>query len=211
MTIIKSVRYPGRFIVVGKDGGSIVAIYGVTGRSPASQARKYVHEGNMVVVVPVSAAIEEGNRDLLVYPAFIFFDGGFVVANGNQITDYKDNLMVDLKDALPEPDKYFTPRITGAVRAGSAALHIARKGGNRTWSVPLESGKGKMLMTYMGDDANPSAFMGEPLDVEINFGSANAAAQNVYDLLTPEYRVAAVAVYQKLGKEPEVAIKNRFE
>lgn len=212
MELLNGVRYPGRFIVLGKDRDSIVAIYGVTGRSSASQARRYVQEGDKIIVVPTDeTALAAGNRDLLVYPAFIFFNNGFVVANGNQIADYQNDLEHDLVGALPEPDKYFTPRITGVVKAGVAELHVARSGGNRIWSVPLQAGKGKMIMTYTGDEANPSAFMGDPIDVELNFGSAGAAARVVYDLLTPEYRIAVVAVYQKPGAAPETAIVNRAD
>lgn len=212
MQVLNSTRYPGRFIALGKERDSAVAIYGVTGRSAASQARKYEQRGNMVVVIPTDEAVlAEGNRDLLVYPAVIIFHNGFVVANGNQITDYKNDFEEDLKDTLPEPDQYRTPRITGVVRGGVAALHIAREGGSRLWPVPLEPGKGKLIMTYTGDDQNPTAFMGDPLDVGLAFGSAEAAAQAVYNLLMPEYRVAVVAVYQKLGEVPKVAIVNRAD
>jgi IMP cyclohydrolase len=213
MEFLKRTRYPGRFIVMGMDKDAAVAIYGVTGRSAASQARKYVRQGNMVVVVPTDGvALAAGNRDLLVYPAVIFFDNGFVVANGNQITKYKSDLGHDLKDELPEPDKYLTPRITGVVKDGSCALQSIRGTPvtSSTWEVPLEAGKGKMIMTYTGDDAHPTAYMGDPVAVDLAFGSADAAAQSVYDLLTPDYRVAVVAVYQKPGEVPEVAIKNRF-
>lgn len=202
---------------MGMDHDAVVAIYGVTGRSPASQARRYVREGDAVVVMPTDeAALATGARDLLVYPAFRFFRNGFVVANGNQINAVLTDLEHDLAAALPEPDQYLTPRITGMVAGASATLHIARlpaqagASGNNTWDVPLVSGKGKFISTYDGDEANPTAYSGVPRDVGINFGSAVAAARGVYDLLAPEYRIAVVAVYHRAGEAPEVAIKNRF-
>ena len=211
MDFLKTLRYPGRCIALGMDGGAVAAIYGVTGRSAASQARRYVREGSTILAKPVSEAIEQGNRDLLIYPAFMLFDLGFVVANGNQILKFKSDLAEDLKNELPEPDKYLTPRITGAYIGGRATLHIARASGNEAWDTPLQEGAGCLVSTYEGDVQNPTPFLGEPRAVKLGFGSAARAAEAVYGLLAPEYRVSVIAVYWKLGTEPDVAILNTHD
>ena len=46
--LLKKMRYPGRFLALGMDGNAYVALYGATGRSPSSLARRYVHEGNAI-------------------------------------------------------------------------------------------------------------------------------------------------------------------
>jgi len=80
MDFLKNLRYPGRFIILGKDGEDFVAIYGVTGRSASSLARRYVQEGNEIIAVQTA---EGGNPELLTYPAFRFVENGIIVANGN--------------------------------------------------------------------------------------------------------------------------------
>lgn len=228
MRVLSGVRYPGRFIVLGTDDGSAVALYGVTGRSAASQARRYVRRGGSIAATPTDEAVmADGNRDLLVYPAFVFFEKGFIVANGTHITNVstlygtaRQTLEKNLVGELPEPDTYFTSRITGCVADdGTMALHSVRGTTEHpkraSWSVEVVAGKGTYLATYDGDEVNPGQFGGDPLDVELVYGSAEAAAHAVYDLLAPpagapDYRVAVIAVYRPEGGAPQVVIKNRF-
>ena len=78
-------EYPGRFIILGKDSGGehAVVVYGLTGRSPPSRARRLEPEKDQVRVVPVDEqAVSAGNRDLLVYPAMMFKRQGIAVSNG---------------------------------------------------------------------------------------------------------------------------------
>lgn len=225
MRALKDVRYPGRFIAIGKDGGSVAAIYGVTGRSSASQARRYVQKGNTIIVMPTDEAeLAKGQRDLLVYPAYVLFEGGLVVANGNQIKNVSvplieespyDALTFDLAGATAESDRYHTPRITGIALGDAAALHAAREDGNRVWEVALESGHGMLISTYTGDAESPVAYTGDPMPVALDYGSADAAARAVYDLLAPpigapDFRISVMAVYLHPGAMPDVAIVNRF-
>jgi len=223
--------YPGRFIIVGKDAGALVALYGATGRSPSSLARRFVQEGSGIFMTGIDETVKEGNRELLEYPAIRIFANGVLVANGSHIErisefqsrDARQQLSYALAEEAYEPDEYRTPRITGCVIESpggiDAALHIVRsvpQGIDRSsWSVPLEEGKGLYVGTYIGEDVKPTpAFPGDPLPVSLQFGSAKAAAQALFDAYAPEggaadYRVGFVAVYKKLGEEVQVAIMNR--
>lgn len=225
-------RYPGRFITIGKDGDAFVALYGATGRSPSSLARRFVQSGDAIFMGGVDGTVKEGNVALLEYPAVRLFPNGVVVANGTQIEritnlqsrDARQQLSYALSEESYEPDEYLTPRITGClVESGGKmdeALHIVRAVADGTdrasWSLPLESGKGAFISTYIGADVKPTpSFSGEPLSVSLHFGSAKAAAQAVFDSFTPpsgemDYRVGVIAVYKKIGEQPEIAIVNRI-
>ncbi|MBI3573875.1 hypothetical protein HY090_02390 [Candidatus Kaiserbacteria bacterium] len=228
-----SFRYPGRFIVLGKDGDSYVAIYGATGRSPSSLARKFVQKDNAVFMVAADDTVsKEGNAELLEYPALKIFENGLVVANGRQIEnisriesrDARKQLSYAMSEEAYEPDEYRTPRITGLMvqnqNGMDGALHIVRSAADgidhASWAVPFESGKGMFISTYRGDDVKPTAsFPADPLPVELNFGSAKAAAQGLYDAFAPkndeaDYRVGFFAVYLSSGKPLEIAIVNRI-
>ena len=230
-------RYPGRFIVIGKDADSYVVIYGATGRSPSSLARKFVQQENRVSMQAVDETVStKGNSELLEYPAVNMFENGVVVANGRQIENISDlqsrdarkQLSYSLSEEAYEPDEYRTPRITGCIVelqtvAGlkmDGALHIVRSASNgidhSSWSVPFETGKGLFISTYRGDDVKPTpSFVGEPVAVELNFGSPQEAAQAVFQTFAPkggeaDYRVGVIVVYKKLGLAPEIAIVNRI-
>lgn len=228
-----SFRYPGRFIVIGKDGPSYVAVYGATGRSPSSLARRYKREGNAIYAVGIDDTVQkEGNPELLEYAAFKFFDNGLVVANGRQIEnitglqsrDARQQLSYAMSEEAYEPDEYKTPRITGCLvesaRGMDGALHIVRFASNgidrASWSVEFEEGKGLYIGTYKGADLKPTpSFSGDPISVPLNFGSAKRAAKTLFEAFSPprgepDYRVGVVAIYKKLQEEAEIAIVNRL-
>ncbi len=227
-------RYPGRFIVIGKDADAFVILYGATGRSPASLARRYVQEGNAIYAVGFDDTVKkEGNPELLEYPAIKFVEHGILVANGRQIEkiatlttrDARQQLSYGLSEEAYEPDEYRTPRITGCLVEGArgmdGALHIVRSVTNgidrSSWSVPFETGKGLYIGTYIGEDVRPTpSFSGNPIPVALSYGSAAKAARALSEGLAPQsgetdYRVGFVAVYKKLGEAPEIAIVNRID
>ncbi len=231
--LLKKMRYPGRFLALGMDGNAYVALYGATGRSPSSLARRYVQEGNAIYASAVDDTVKrEGNPELLEYPAVMFFDNGVAVAYGRQIekiTDLqnreaKKQLSYALSEEAYEPDEYKTPRITGCLvktttgmDAGIHIVRIARDGIDRSsWTVPLTPGKGMYISTYVGEDVRPTpSFSGAPLPVTFNFGSAKKAAKAMYDALAPkrgeaDYRIGYFAVYIQEGKSPEIAIQNKL-
>lgn len=225
--------YPGRFIVIGKENDALLVIYGATGRSPSSLARAFIEQGDGVYMAAVDATVHiQGNPELLEYPAIRMFENGIVVANGNHI-DLIEELPAIGADAILtsafqgtityEPDEYKTPRITGCVvESGDfdAALHIVRAKGDEPephyYHLILENDVGSYIATYSGEDVRPTlSFATEPLRFPMRFGSPEAAASAVYEMLAPDqgandYRVGVVAIYKKRGEEPRVVIKNRF-
>lgn len=227
-------RYPGRFIVIGKDVGASVVIYGATGRSPSSLARRFVRTGNEVFMTATDETVSrEGNPALLEYPAMRIFANGIVVANGTQIQkvtelqsrDARAQLSYAMNEEAYEPDEYRTPRITGCIvesgRGVESALHIARSAPDgidrSSWSIPLEEGAGSYIGTYIGSDVKPTpSFEGDPLPIPLAFGSAEEAARAFFEAFTPpagemDYRVGVIAVYKRLGSLPEIVIINRLD
>lgn len=228
-------RYPGRFIIIGKDGDSAVVLYGATGRSPSSLARKFTQHGSEIFMGGIDDTVsKEGNPELLEYPAVRIFQNGMVVANGRQIGHVTALLGGETQKQLDsllitetyEPDEYCTPRITGCVGERDsglfdASLHIARKGASEvdrsSWTLPLGENSGFFISTYEGDDVKPTpSFSGDPRTMTLNFGSAQVAAKTVFEHLTPptgemDYRVGIIALYKKFGQPVEVAIMNRVD
>jgi len=236
--LLKKLRYPGRFIIVGQDAGSGVLIYGATGRSPSSLARRFVEQGDGIYMTGVDATVRiQGNPDLLEYPAVKFFSNGVVAANGNHI-DRIESLGV-LGGALEtlslafgeevtyEPDEYKTPRITGCILENEKygldmALNLVRSDIENDphrsyWRVAGENGQGSYIATYEGNDVRPTPpFSTDPIRVVIDFGSAEKAVHEAYSYLAPkedepDYRVGIIAVYKKKDLEPNVAIINKLE
>jgi IMP cyclohydrolase len=213
-------EYPGRLIIIGRDitGKNEVVIYAITGRSPSSQARKMELRDDAIWAKPTDEeTLKKGNIDLLVYPA-ILLSNGIAVSNGKQTSDIKaclgqsQNPADVLESALVkwdyEPDEpIFTPRISGCVLPQKkAALSIIKRTPDGSslrdiFEIPLNTGKGKMISTYEGEDKNPPPpFAGEPLDVEIKEKKADDMAAAVYDALDPapgkkDYRVSVVSVF----------------
>lgn len=139
---VTRMEYPGRFIIVGRDrsGHHNVVVYGITGRSPSSQARKLVHDeaGKRIFVQPTDEKLfKTGNPDLLVYDA-LFYSQSVSVSNGKQTIDIQarydmkagplEVLASALRSWKYEPEEpNFTPRISGCVRGETAALSIIKR------------------------------------------------------------------------------------
>lgn len=115
-----------------------------------------------------------------------------------------------------------TPRISAAARDDKAAIHIVRCGGdgNKLQEVDffrLESGKGKLITTYDGDNTNPlQPYVGAPEPIEIGSDSIGEIAEAFYASLSKgdkpgeDWRVAVAAVL--LGWSGlETAIINRSQ
>jgi len=216
---IRSMAYPGRLIIVGMNpAGQRVALYAITGRSPASQARRLVIDDrrDRIIVRPTDETIlRTGNPDLLVYPAIIC-GPGIAVSNGTQTEAVFAHLSGDarpvaaletaLRDWHYEPDEpNFTPRISGCITRG-AALSIIKRGPDggsvrHFFEVPLLQGAGKMIATYTGENRNPlPSFVGEPQDVALPWATPEEAARALYQALEPpaggvDFRVAVAAVF----------------
>ncbi|KPL17935.1 MAG: hypothetical protein AMJ92_10290 [candidate division Zixibacteria bacterium SM23_81] len=153
---LAGMEYPGRVIIMGRDpsGDHGVVVYAITGRSPSSQARRLIYDGQETVRSQGTdpEGIKEGNERLLIYNCIRKFPDGLAVSNGTQ-TDLILETIEDLRDrglhlapteilqrafARPhvmagidltsyEPDEpTFTTRISGCLMNG-AALSMAKR------------------------------------------------------------------------------------
>ncbi|MBW3018076.1 IMP cyclohydrolase, partial [Candidatus Woesearchaeota archaeon] len=106
---LAKMEYPGRFIILGQDvsGEQGVVVYGVTGRSVSSQARKFVfNEEHEVLRTDVTdkEQLEKGSPALLIYPA-IARKGSFVVVSNGAQTSL-------LYEAVPKGIPGFDPNVS---------------------------------------------------------------------------------------------------
>jgi IMP cyclohydrolase len=233
---LSSMDYPGRLIVIGRDrsGERVIVIYAVTGRSPASQARELVRQGDAVRTRPTDPEVlAKGDPDLLVYPALVF-GRGIAVSNGKQTADIRlggspsaaGTLESGLRSWSFEPDSpIFTPRISGCALPGPVAgLNVIRRGAGGDaerifYEFVPQPGEGRMISTYTGENVNPlPSFRGEPNILELSEPAAGTMAAAVYEALgpkpgAPDFRVAVACVFARLGDPagPDLAIINRHE
>ena len=235
---LAALEYPGRLIVIGAPagGGRAVVLYAITGRSPSSQARKLVHRDGGIWVQPTDeATLKQGHVDLLVYPAVLFGRAGLAVSNGKQTGDVRDRLapgvapVAALASALAgwdfEPDSpIFTPRISGALAGGAAALSVVRRGPagetlRSYFEVALRPGQGRLVSTYEGPNTEPlPVFAGEPRFLTVPATGPAETAEAAYRSLGPaatgkDFRVAVACVDVPLTDpgRAEVHIINRHE
>ncbi|MFH1209258.1 MAG: IMP cyclohydrolase [archaeon] len=244
LEVLTDMEYPGRFIILGKSHKSEnVAIYVITGRSLSSQARKLVlnqtsYDSGYINLEPTDEDIlKKGNPDLLLYNAIMVQKRFICISNGKQtdrILDYCSHnrsaintLVKALLGFDYEPDPSYTPRISGCMNIDSAALSIIKRAEDGSsfrnyFEVPLINGRGKMISTYTGVNKDPlSSFIGEPLDVGIEWDNPLDAIIAVYESLEPkkdkdDFRVCVGAVYYNLGNEKEdmeldMKIQNRCD
>lgn len=231
--------YPGRLIILGQEasGTKVIVVYGITGRSPSSQARHMVARKGGIWVEPTDETIlQRGNPDLLIYPA-VQFGHGIAVSNGQQTADVKkclpesgnpiDILESSLSHWDYEPDEpAFTPRISGCVLPNmKAALSIIRRTKDGTavrdyFAIELGPGKGSLISTYAGQNIDPlPSFTGTPETVFFTRNTPQEIARDVYRALGPgkdrtkDFRVSVACVIARPGdpSPPESAIINRSE
>jgi len=237
-TYLSGLEYPGRFILAGqfKSGDEVCLVYGLTGRSPASQARRLVKKENGIWVEPTDPElILRGKPELLIYPAIMYSSAGIVVSNGKHTNEIMGALesvrppVVALARALREwkyePDEpIYTPRISLAFAGGfSLAMSVIRRGEfgsviRNYFELPLVPGKGWLIMTYMGINVDPlPSFFGEPISLEMVGQTAEEVAQGVYASLAPatgkpDFRVAVASLRASADSQiQEIKIINRNE
>jgi IMP cyclohydrolase len=231
--------YPGRIIIIGqeKKGEKILAVYGITGRSVSSQARKMEQEEDTIWVKPTDKELlKRGKIDLLIYPSVFCLSQGIAVSNGKQTVDVMaclgqgesaaEVLAFALKNWDYEPDEpTFTPRISGCILSNeSAALSVIRRAADGStlrniYEFSVVPGKGRMIMTYQGENKDPlPSFSEEPQEVEIMGASPQEVAESVYMSLAPkeggkDLRVAVTCVFgiDMPSHKYDIHIINRAE
>ncbi len=214
-------EYPGRFIFIGqeKESGIGLVAYGITGRSPSSQARKMELDKDTIWVRPTDRRVlQKGNIDLLIYPSVFCLSCGIAVSNGKQTVDVMaclsqgDNAAEILAFALKnwdyEPDEpAYTPRISGCLLPNkSAALSLIKRAPDGSslrniFEFRTVPGKGKLIMTYRGENMKPlPSFSGEPPDLDITGASPQEVIESLYQAMAPkpgeeDFRVAVACVF----------------
>lgn len=239
ISFLSTKEYPGRIIIIGKskNNENVCVVYAITARSASSQARKLELEGDTVWVKPTDRELlKKGNIDLLIYPSIFCLPQGIAVSNGKQTVDVMaclgqgGNASEILSFALQrwdfEPDApTYTPRISGCVLSNeSTALSLIKRAPDGTtlrnvYEFHLAPGRGKMIMTYRGENMDPlPPFKGEPITVELEGTSSKQVAESVYRALAPgqgendlRVSVACVFVGEKGRSKFDTHIINRTE
>lgn len=198
--------YPGRFLILGVQSDKKIAIYGVTARSPASRAKRYVlsSDAKKISVESTDPSImAQGNLKLLDYTALYIHANGLVIGNGRQTTVVKsliastasEQLTHDLRDETFEPDAYSTPRITGCwltSQSATGALHIIRNDGqdNSTrdcYTIDSSVEGFQFISTYAGPNIRPTpSFTGGPIEVSLEGDSIKDLVAYVYQGTAPQ-------------------------
>lgn len=212
---IGKMKYPGRYILMQIERDREIIIYGITGRSPSSQARKFVKRANGVYVEPTNKEVlKQGKAELLIYPNTLWNDRIMVVSNGEQtkpifdeinknLGNPSDSFMKILNKYDYEPDPpHYTPRISGYISDKKAELGIIfrdENGESVRKTFPVEDG-GVGISTYEGPDTGKEplpSYTGEPFPVKLD-GTVMKIAEDVWKGITEEFRVSLVATVRYL-------------
>jgi len=214
-----------------------LGVYAITGRSDSSQARKLESEAETIWVKPTDKELlKQGNIELLIYPSIFCLPQGIAISNGKQSVDVMaclgqgesaaEILAFALKNWDYEPDApTFTPRISGCILPNkSAALSLIKKASDDStlrsiYEFSLVPGKGRMVMTYEGENIDPlPSYIGEPQEIDLVGTTAQEIAENVYRSLAPreggeDFRVAVACVLgiDMLSSKFDTHIINRSE
>ncbi|MCX4096167.1 IMP cyclohydrolase [Nocardia sp. alder85J] len=206
-------RYPGRGIMLGRDGdGTGFAAYFLTGRSEASRARRLVIGPDTLEIADTTSGPADPLRH---YTAIVRMSSGrIVVGNGTQVADVVAGLDAGttvwqaLTGLECEPDPpILTPRITAtAAIGGTEVLELVLSGAvaHPKWPaieqsqhhlahIPrLAPGEGHAMTTYAGD-TGAVVTSGQPVAVTVD-GVWPQLLERIWGGLDPVLRVAAAVV-----------------
>ncbi len=219
--------YPGRGILLGKspDGSRAVAAYFIMGRSENSRNRVFelTEDGIRTRAFDESKMTDPS---LIIYHPVRVVGEDTVITNGDQTDTVRDALLEGrvfaqaLKTRTFEPDgPNYTPRISGLLhRDGSYALSILKSADGDPascrrfffgYEAPL-AGQGHFIHTYMGDGQPLPSFQGEPEQVAIPTGDAQALADSIWADLNGENKVSLfVRTIDLATGESETVLKNK--
>jgi IMP cyclohydrolase len=222
---LKSNEYPGRGIVIGKNGDFAVIAYFIMGRSENSRNRIFEAYGDCIR----TKAFDESkltDPSLIIYSPVRVINGNTIVTNGDQTDTVFDFLSEGktfegaLRTRTFEPDPpNFTPRISGLLNGYDYKLSILKsaEGNGDTqrryfydYENPL-SGQGHFIHTYQCDGDPIPSFVGEPKLVEIK-GDINEFTSSIWESLNASNKVSLFTrfINVKTG-ETQTLIKNKNE
>ena len=156
--------YPGRGLVHLVDAdGSVWWLYFITGRSPASRARRVAVSGSDLLIE--STDVDVADDPLRHYACLRPIDGGVVVGNGDHVEVLADRLrngepLGAIVDAIePEPDApIFTPRIALVLDDRSRSVAVCQDGDRvvrRIEQIERTPQVATVLTTYSGPIDSP--------------------------------------------------------
>ncbi|HEY1405549.1 MAG TPA: IMP cyclohydrolase [Spirochaetota bacterium] len=222
--------YPGRGIVLGlsADGGSLVQVYWIMGRSENSRNRIFAEENGFV---KTKAFDEKKLTDpsLIIYYPARHTGSSHIITNGDQTDTIFDALKTggSFEGALStrrfEPDApNFTPRISGIIDlADKTALYRLSilksipgtdEGCVRNYFAFEKgiSGFGHCIHTYAGDGNPLPSFTGEPYLVPLG-ANVKETAELYWNHLNGENRVSLmVKSISKTTGACEIKIINKL-
>jgi len=215
--------YPGRGIVVGKNGKYAVIAYFIMGRSENSRNRIFVEKDNAVFTHPYDASKVQ-DPSLIIYAPIRQYENNLIVTNGDQTDTVYEGLQAgkSFSEALLtrefEPDApNFTPRISamlafadGAFRYQMSILKSADAEGsacNRyTFDYTPVDGLGHFLHTYNCDGNPIPTFTGEPERVVMD-GDIDTFTKSVWESLNEQNKISLYVRYTDLESG---AVENRM-
>lgn len=226
--LLKSNSYPGRGIVLGRDGAGThaVAVYFIMGRSENSRNRIFsaARDGIRTEAHDPSKMTDPS---LIIYHPVRQVGRSLVVTNGDQTDTIRRYLQEGrtFAEALQsrefEPDApNFTPRISGLLNPdGSFQLSILKSAGGDprcccryfyTYDHPLP-GEGRFIHTYQGDGSPLPSFEGEPVWVDLDAPDPESLADQLWGALNEDNKVSLFVRYVELESGAyQDAVRNKF-
>ncbi len=205
---LKNNSYPGRGIILGRNGDCAVIAYFIMGRSENSRNRVFTEDGDGI---KTKAFDESKMKDpsLIIYAPVRVLNGCTIVTNGDQTDTIYDFMQKGktFEDALRtrefEPDEpNYTPRISGVLSGFDYKLSILKSAEGNPASVrryfyeytaPL-SGQGHFIHTYKTDGNPIPSFEGEPELVKIE-GDIDTFTKCIWDSLNADNKVSLFTRY----------------
>ena len=209
--LVEGNTYPGRGIVMGvsQDGSKLVSAYFIMGRSENSRNRKFVKDGDDLMIVPFDEAKVE-DQSLIIYYPLRDYNDYLIVTNGDQTDTIRDylNRRETFADALRtrsfEPDgPNWTPRISAIawkripyykmsiLKAGDPDGTICNRFFYEYEGVP---GLGHFIHTYVTDGNPIPTFQGEPKRVDIP-NDINLFAETIWNSLDDSNKISLYVRY----------------
>ena len=209
--LLNTNTYPGRGIIIGKNGDKAVFAYFIMGRSENSRNRIFVEEGQDMKTHPFDASKVE-DPSLIIYAPVRVVGNNVIVTNGDQTDTVRDFLLEGktFEDALRtrcfEPDgPNWTPRISGMITLADGSftykmsiLKSADAEGtacNRFFYdyAPLD-GLGHFIHTYVCDGNPIPTFQGEPERVKLE-GDIDEFTNMIWENLNENNKISLYVRY----------------
>ena len=229
MNYLSERAYPGRGIMLGRsaDNKKAVIVYFIMGRSANSRNRVFetTADGIRTKAYDESKMVDPS---LIIYHPVRKMDNGItIVTNGDQTDTIRDFISNGqcyrhaLLSRTFEPDgPSWTPRISGVVKPdGSYVMSILKSlDGDEScccryffeYDAP-KAGTGHFISTYEGFGDTIPSFRGEPVYVNVEAGSANELAQQVWNNLNEDNKVSLFVRYIDLNSGmDDTVIINKY-